>query len=91
MKIFFSDPFGSKLNGLQRGAKDFFGKLDADDKNLKMLKFACFTTSTSKVKDEQKGLLTYLYCKSDPEIPFYHEFCIRHVSLTDGKCFHRMV
>ncbi len=70
-KLFVSDPFCSKLNGLQRGAKDFFGKLDADDKNLKMSKFACFTTSTSKVKDEQKWLFTYVYCKSDPEILFY--------------------
>ena len=32
----FCNPFRSKLNGLQRGAKDFLGKLDADNKNLKM-------------------------------------------------------
>ncbi len=35
-KFFFSDSFSSKLNGLQRRAKDFFGKLDADDKKFKM-------------------------------------------------------
>jgi hypothetical protein len=36
VNIYISDPFCNKLNGLQRGTKDFFGQVNADDKNLKM-------------------------------------------------------
>lgn len=36
VKTFIADLYRSKLNGLQRGAKYFFGKLDTDEKKLKM-------------------------------------------------------